>query len=140
MSITELVPFLFTPPLFISKPARGREFAHVLLPNSVEFHVVTRGGKKLSSSAYRACSIPKHIQIDEAYAEIVAKITEAATQRETLRGFVCRPSKWWIGVRAWSALQRKRLSLRKFRSNRWQLLRATFVMFRSATRRGVVDP
>ena len=85
------------------------------------------------------CSIPKHIQIDEADAEMVAKITEAATQRETFRALVCRPSKWWIGAHAWSALQRKRLSLRKFRSDRWQWLRAAFVMFRSAIHRGVVD-
>ena len=86
------------------------------------------------------CSVPKHIQIDEAFAEIVAKITETATQRETFRAPICRPSKWWIGAHAWSALQRKRLSLRKFRSDRWQLLCAAFVMFRSATRRGVVHP
>ena len=52
------------------------------------------------------CSIPKHIQIDEAHAETVAKITEAATQRETLRAPACRPCKWWIGAHAWSALQR----------------------------------
>ena len=38
------------------------------------------------------CSIPKHIQIDEAYAEMVA------TQRETFRAPLCRPSKWWIGA------------------------------------------
>ena len=56
------------------------------------------------------CSIPKHVQIDEAYAEMVAKIIEAATQRETFRAPLCRPSKWWISAQAWSALQRKRLS------------------------------
>ena len=62
-----------------------------------------------------SCSIPKHIQIDEAYAGMVAKITEAATPRETFRAPACRPSKWWIGAHAWSALQRQRLSQRKFR-------------------------
>ena len=51
----------------------------------------------------------------------------------------CRPSKWWKGAHAWNA-QQKRLSLRKFRSDRWQLLHAAFTMFRCATRRGVGDP
>ena len=125
-------------PLFISKPARRREFTHVLLPESVEFYVVKRGGKKPSNSCLPR-SIPKHMQIDEAFAEMVAKITEAATQRETFRALVCRPSKWWTGPHAWSALQRKRFSLRKFRSDRWQWSRAAFVMFRSAIHRGVVD-
>ena len=49
--ITEPLPFLFTPPRFSFKPVRGREFAHVLLPKSVESYVATRGGKKPSSSA-----------------------------------------------------------------------------------------
>ena len=40
-------------------------------------------------------------------AEMVAKITEAATQRETLRALLCRPSWWWIGAQALSALQGK---------------------------------
>ena len=60
------------------------------------------------------CAIPKHIQIDEAYAEIVTKITEAATQHDTFLCSYCRASKWWIGAHACNALQQKRLSLRKF--------------------------
>ena len=87
----------------------GQEFARVLLPKSVVSQVVTRGGKKPSSSA---CLVlfQKHVQIDETYAEMVAKIIEAATQRETFRAPLCRPSKWWMSAQAWSALQRKRLS------------------------------
>ena len=127
--ITEPLPFLFQSSTFqfqTSKRARIR----------------TRGPPKVSrifcGDAWRQkafqqclrCATPKHVQIDEAYAEIVAKITEAATERETLRAPLCRPSKWWIGAQAWSAL----------RSNRWHLLRAACVMFRSATRLGVADP
>ena len=84
--------------------------------NSKKTRVHTRAppnvSRVLSGDAWRQkalqqclpCSIRKHIQIDEAYAEMVAKITEAATQRETFRASICRPSKWKIGAHAWSAL------------------------------------
>ena len=78
--------------------------------------MVMTGGKKLFSGA---CYVlfRNVIQSDEAFAEIVTKITEAATQRETFRAPTCRPSKWSVGAHAWNALQRKRLLLRKSSAN-----------------------
>ena len=49
-------PFLFTALFSSFKPIRGREFAHVLLPKSVESYVVTRGGRKPSNSACHVLS------------------------------------------------------------------------------------
>ena len=46
------------------------------------------------------CSIPKHVQIDEAYVELVAKITESATQQVIFLALPCRPYKSWIGAQA----------------------------------------
>ena len=138
VSITEHWLFLFTAPLSHFHTTKKTRI-HTRAPPKVSRVLCGDAWRQEAFQQRLPCSIPKHIQIDEAYAGMVAKISEAATPRETFRAPACRPSKWWIGAHAWSALQRQRLSLRKFRSDRKRLPRAAFVTFRSATRR-VVDP
>ena len=89
--------------------------------HSSTFHVQTTKKTRICSSQSQSrflwqeafqqclpCSFPKHIQIDEAYAEMVAKVTEAATQRETMRApclqtiqvVDCRPCMERTGAKA----------------------------------------
>ena len=137
VSIAEHWPFPLTALFFICKSARKR--IRTRAPPKTSRVLCGDEWRQEAFQQCLPCAISKHIQIDEAYAEIVTRITKAATQHETFRAPTCRPSKCWKGAHAWNALQQKRLSFRKFRSDRWQLLCAAFMMFRSATRCGVVD-